>query len=187
MNSELKQDLTELLRLSLVDDEFIDQYIDDITALFEVQGEWADGYLYWQEKGILPEDPEHQYYDEYFDWDENAFVVDGNSYPSLSLADILEQQALSKLTDWKFDAKELEYAVNSMLTNKIKIQCPEETYNDALYPYVQQALAPQNYTLCNYWNGNDSCLFMIFSFEEYERIREIASKWNISICAVDIE
>lgn len=46
MNSELKQDLTELLRLSLVDDEFIEQYIDDITALFEAQGEWADGYLY---------------------------------------------------------------------------------------------------------------------------------------------
>lgn len=61
---------------------------------------------------------------------------------------------------------------------------PQETYNDALYPYVQQALAPQNYTLCNYWNGNDSCLFMIFSFEE-ECIREIAGKCNISICAVD--
>ncbi|EJS91856.1 hypothetical protein AAUPMC_01192 [Pasteurella multocida subsp. multocida str. Anand1_cattle] len=52
MNSELKQDLTEFLRLSLVDDEFIDQYIDDITALFEEQGEWADGYVYWQEKGF---------------------------------------------------------------------------------------------------------------------------------------
>ncbi len=50
MNSELKQDLTEFLRLSLVDDEFIDQYIDDITALFEEQGEWADGYVYWARK-----------------------------------------------------------------------------------------------------------------------------------------
>ncbi len=46
MNSELKQDLTEFLRLSLVDDEFIDQYIDDITSLFEEQGEWADEYVY---------------------------------------------------------------------------------------------------------------------------------------------
>lgn len=54
MNSELKQDLTEFLRLSLVDDEFINQYIDDITSLFEEQGEWADEYVYWQEKGILP-------------------------------------------------------------------------------------------------------------------------------------
>lgn len=35
MNAELKQDLTELLRLSLVDDEFIEQYIDDITALLK--------------------------------------------------------------------------------------------------------------------------------------------------------
>lgn len=52
MNSELKQDLTEFLRLSLVDDEFIDQYIDDITSLFEEQGNGLMSMCIGKKKGF---------------------------------------------------------------------------------------------------------------------------------------
>lgn len=52
MNSELKQDLTELLRLSLVDDEFIDQYIDDITALLKYKVSGRMGIYIGKKKGF---------------------------------------------------------------------------------------------------------------------------------------
>ena len=185
MNLELKQDLTEFLRLVYVEDIFITQFIDEITELFEAKGEWADGYLYLQEKGILPSDPNHDHYDDYFNFDEQAFLINDEIYPDFGFSEVLRYQALCSITDWKFDAEDLEDAINSMLQKKIKLNAPAETYNDDLYPYALKALAPRNYTLCNYWNGDDACMFMIFTFDEYKRIKEIARKWKISIWAVD--
>lgn len=103
----------------------------------------------------------------------------------LGLASILDKHAVSHTLNWHFQAAELEAAVNQLLDEPIAFAFPADVSGDELYPYAQQALAPKNRRLCQYWKGDKTYTFLIFTCDEYTRVKTIATKWNISLCAID--
>lgn len=104
---------------------------------------------------------------------------------ALGLANILDTHAASHTLNWHFQAAELEAAVKQLLGEAITFAFPDHVSGDELYPYVQQALAPQNRRLCQYWKGDKTHTFLLFSGDDYARVKAIADKWQISLCAID--
>lgn len=84
-------------------------------------------------------------------------------------------------SDWKFDPEDAEYFISEMIEEALNFDYPEETYSHDLFPYIQTALAKQDYQLMNFDTKGDDYMFFVVDIKDVPRILELANMIGVGI------
>lgn len=117
---------------------------------------------------------------------ENFEMVENNEFQilerGLEVADFLRDYGNSFASDWKFEAEDLEYAVECL--QKMEgwaWQYPENVYNADLFPSIRKELYRYKFWLCHFDEGNDGYLFLLFSQDDMLEIVQLTQKLQLPL------
>lgn len=88
------------------------------------------------------------------------------------------------MSDWKFEAEDVNYFLSSLTGEIIEIDFPEEIYSADLFPFIQLALKQKNLHLMNYNSWGDSYYFIVVDNSKAKSIQETASLLGIDLHTV---